>query len=252
MCPHLSGAALALGTRVAHGELQFAPQACQWSWQHSSDGRGRTPSQSPTPRAISLLPAPRLWALASRTLLGTPLLGHVSSQTADRDSLPHLAPDGPGPAGSAAAAPRCLSPGELRATQGPRPVLECGLCLWSVYDRSCVSGHLRAGLLLERNLVPENHRHLPRPLWVVPGLGGLRLAAIPVHAAGEEWAREPPMMLAPLLSRTFGGQVRRHAQHCPQSRRAEHVPSLVLVQVSGFFRWCGGAPEPGEGRLVPF
>lgn len=92
LCPHLSGTSLALGTRVAHGELQFATQACQWSWQPSSDGCGRTPSQSPTPRAISLLPAPLPWASASRTLLGAPHLGHVSSQTADRDSLPHLSP----------------------------------------------------------------------------------------------------------------------------------------------------------------
>lgn len=53
--------------------------------------------------------APLFWATCHlRLQIGTP--------------SPHLSPDGPGPAGSAAAA----SSGELRDAQGPHPVLECG------------------------------------------------------------------------------------------------------------------------------
>ena len=45
--------------------------------------------------------------------------------------------------------------------------------------------HLRHRLLLERDVVPEDHRHLPRPLRVVPGVGRPRVAALHLHVAGR-------------------------------------------------------------------
>lgn len=68
-----------------------------------------------------------------------------------------------------------------------------------------LTGHLRGGFLLERGLVPEDHGHLPRPLWLVPGLGRLRVAAVPLHAAGEVPAGDPIVPASTRLKCQFPG-----------------------------------------------
>lgn len=82
----------------------------------------------PIPHSQSHLSAPSSMALGIgvQDVAGCPSSGPRVISDCRQGLPPRLIPDGPGPAGSAAAAPRGLSPGELRDTQGPRPVLECG------------------------------------------------------------------------------------------------------------------------------
>lgn len=65
----------------------------------------------------------------------------------------------------------------------------CLLCYiwysWQSYNLYRPVGYLCSGFLLEWSLVPEDHWYLPWPLWMVPGLGRLRLVAIPLHIAGN-------------------------------------------------------------------
>lgn len=46
-------------------------------------------------------------------------------------------------------------------------------------------GTVCVGFLLEWGVVPQDNWYLPWPLWMVPGLGRLCLAALPLHSAGN-------------------------------------------------------------------
>lgn len=62
-------------------------------------------------------------------------------------------------------------------------------------------------------MVPEDHRHLPRPLWMVPGLGGLCVAALPLHVTGNTHITEK-------TKQRFDGKLRIWSPICNHCQRA--------------------------------
>lgn len=234
---------------MAHGELQFATQACQWSWQHSSDGCGRP---VPIPHSQSHLSAPSSMALGIgvQDVAGCPSSGPRVISDCRQGLPPPLIPDGPGPAGSAAAAPRGLSPGELRDTQGPRPVLECGSPVRACGQYTAVPV-LQAIYVLDffwnetwyLKTIDICHDHFGWYLgwgdcvWL-PYLYTLQVRSGP----GSPCDVCPP----PPPSRTFSGQVPRHAQCCPQSRQAGTCQALSLPKCLDF-SGGGGHQNLGKG-----
>ena len=164
---------------------------------------------------------------------------------------PPLIPDGPGPAGSAAAAPRGLSPGELRDTQGPHPVLECGSPVRACGQYTAVPV-LQAIYVLDffwnetwyLKTIDICHDHFGWYLgwgdcvWL-PYLYTLQVRSGPGS----------PCDVCPPAQQDLQWAGPQACPVLPSEQTSWHVPSLVLAQVSGFFRW-GRAPEPGERRLV--
>ena len=221
---------------------------CQWSWQHSSDGCGRTPSQSPAPTAISA-PSPTALDVGVQHVAGHPSCGPRVISDCGQGLPPRTYPlmAQARLAGSAAAAP----PGELGDTQGPRPILESGfpICARGQYLTAPV---LQAIYVLDffwnetwyLKTIDICHDHFG---WYL-GWGDCVWLPYLYTLQVRRWPGSP-RDAHPLH---FSGRVPGPAQRCPQSRQAEHVPSLVLAHVSGFFRLGGRVPEPGEGRLMPF